>query len=97
MLRLILKLLAAPFALALTIAAALFSILLSVSERIFGIASSLSFLAAVLLLVTGRTAGGIAFMAVSFAISPFGIPALAGLLVKGLGAAGGALRSFIFS
>ena len=95
--RLILKLLAAPFALALTLASALFSFVLSVSGMILGLVSSLAFLASVLLLVTGQTTGGIAFMGAAFLISPFGLPALAGWLVKKLGGAGGALRSFIFS
>ena len=95
--RLILKLLAAPFALAFSIAAALFSVLLSVSDRIFGIASGLAFLASVLLLVVGQTAGGIAFLGVTFLVSPFGIPALAGLIGRGLDSAGGVLRAFIFS
>ena len=95
--RLILKLLAAPSALAFSIAAALFSFVLSVSDRIFGLLSGLVFLGAVILLAVGQTTGGIAFMAVAFAVSPFGFPALAGLLVKGLDGAGGALRSFIFS
>jgi hypothetical protein len=97
MMRLVLKLLAAPFALAFSIAAALFSFVLSVSDRIFSVVSGLVFFAAVLLLIVGQTTGGIAFMAVAFAVSPFGVPALAGLLVKGLDGAGGALRSFIFS
>jgi hypothetical protein len=95
--RLILKLFAAPFALAFTIAAAFFSFILSVSDVIFGIVSSLVFFASVIMLVTGQTTGGIAFLAVAFLISPFGLPALAGLIVKGLGSAGGALKNFIFS
>ena len=91
------KLLAAPFALAFSIAAALCSFLLAMSDKIFGVVSGLVFLAAVLLLVAGQTAGGIAFMAVAFAVSPFGLPALAGLIVKGLDGAGSVLRAFIFS
>ena len=95
--RLILKLLAAPFALALTIAAALFAFVLSVSGMIFGLVSGLAFLIAVVLLFTGQTAGGIAFMAVALLISPAGLPALAGWLAGKVTGAGGALRSFIFS
>jgi hypothetical protein len=95
--RLILKLLAAPFALALTIAAAFFSLVLSVSNIIFGIASTLVFLGAAVLLISGETAGGIAFLAAAFLVSPAGLPALAGWLAGKLGGAGGALRSFIFS
>ena len=97
MLRLFLKLLAAPFALAFSIAAVLCSFLLAMSDKIFGVVSGLVFLAAILLLVIGQTTGGIAYMGVAFLVSPFGIPALAGLIVKGLDGAGGVLRTFIFS
>jgi hypothetical protein len=95
--RLILKLIAAPVALAFSIAAALFSFILSVSDMIFGFVSGLAFLASLAMLATGQATGGIAFLIVSFLISPFGLPAAAGLLVKGLGGAGGKLRAFIFS
>ena len=97
MLRFILKLFAAPFALAFSIAAALFSFILSVSDMIFGIVSSLVFIGSVILFVTGQTTGGIVFLAAAFLISPFGLPALAGLLVKGLDGVGGALKSFIIN
>ena len=97
MMRLILKLFAVPFALAFTVAATLFSSMLALSDMVFGIVSGIVFLAAVLLLVTGQTMGGIAFIVLAFLISPAGLPALAGWFVKGLGCAGGTLRSFIFS
>jgi len=97
MTRLVLKLLAAPFALALTIASALFSFVLSVSDMVFGIVSGLLFLAAVIMFATGQTTGGIVFFVLAFLVSPVGLPALAGLLVKGLGGAGGRLRVFIRS
>ena len=97
MLRLILKLLAAPFALAFSIAAALFSFILSMSDKVFGIVSGLAFLAAVGLFITGQPTGGIAFLVVTFLVSPFGLPALAGWLVKGLDGVGGALRAFLIS
>ena len=95
--RLILKLLAAPFALVLTIAAALFSFVLSMSDKVFGIASGLAFLVSVGLFITGQPTGGIAFMVIAFLVSPFGLPAFVGWLVKRLDGAGGALRAFIFS
>ena len=97
MMRLFLKLFAAPFALVFSIAAVLCSFLLAMSDKIFSVVSGLVFLAAVLLLVVGQTTGGFAFMGVAFLVSPFGVPALAGLIVKGLDGAGGVLRAFIFS
>jgi len=94
--RFILKLFAAPFALALSILASLFSFVLSMSGVVFGIASGLVFIGSVLLLVKGETAGGMAWMAVAFLVSPLGLPALAGWLVKKLAGAGHTLKGFIF-
>jgi len=95
--KLILKLIAAPFALALTLTAAFCSFVLSMSDVVFGVASSIVFILSVALFITGQSAGGIAFIAIAFLVSPFGLPALGGLLVKILDGAGGALKAFIFS
>jgi len=95
--RFILKLIAAPIALALVIVTAFFSFITSVSNMIFGIASGLVFIAAVILFVMGLTTGGIAFLVIAILISPAGLPALAKWFVKGLAAARGALRTFLFS
>jgi hypothetical protein len=95
--RLILKLIALPFALVLTVVSAFFSFVLSVSEAFLGVVSVLVFIAAVVLFVTGKTPGGIAYMVVAFLISPMGLPALAGWFVGGIDSAGSALRAFIVS
>ena len=97
MLRLILKLFAAPFALALTIAATLFSFMLSMSDKKFCVVSGLAFLVSVGLFITGQPIGGVAFLVIAFLVSPAGFPAFAGWLVKGLDGVGGALRAFMLS
>ena len=97
MMRFILKLITAPVALALTVVCIGLKFVLSMSEVLFGIVSGVVFIAAVLLLVTGQTTGGIAWMAAAFLLSPLGLPALAGWLVKGLDSIGGALKTFIFA
>jgi hypothetical protein len=94
--RLILKLLAAPFALALTIVTALFSFVLSVSDIFLGVASGLVSVAAVVLLITGETAGGFAWMGVAFLVSPYGLPRLARWLVGMLDGLSVALKGLIF-
>jgi hypothetical protein len=94
--RLILKLLAAPFALALTIVTALFSFVLSVSNIFFGVASGLVSIAAVALLVTGETVGGLAWLGVAFLVSPYGLPGPARRLMGRLEGLSGALKGFIF-
>ena len=95
MLKFILKVIAVPFALTLTIVTAVCNFLLSVSAIFLGIASSLVFIGAVILFATGEPTGGVAFLAVAFFISPFGLPALAGWLVGLMSSAGGVLRGFI--
>jgi hypothetical protein len=95
--RLILKLLAAPVALALKILTAFLSFVLAASDVFFGVASFIVFVAAAVLLFTGYTAGGLAWLGVAFLVSPFGLPALAGWLVSRLEGVGDALRGFIFS
>jgi hypothetical protein len=93
--RLILKLFVAPIALVLTILSALLAFIHSMSRVIFSVASGLVFIGAVILLFTGEITGGIAFMAVAFLVSPYGLYALAGWLVDVLGSAGDALQGFI--
>ena len=93
--RLILKLFVAPAALILAILAALLAFIHSMSRVIFSVLSGLAFIGAVILLFTGETTGGIAFMAAAFLVSPYGLYALAGWLVDLLGSAGGALIGLI--
>jgi len=94
--RFIFKIIAAPFALAFTLVTALCNFLLSVSAIFFGVVSSLVFIGAVVLFITGEPTGGIAFLVVAFLISPFGLPALAGWVVGLMNNVSGALRGFIF-
>jgi len=95
--KLILKLLAVPFALALTIMAALFSFVLAMSDKVFGLLAGLTFLVSIGLFITGQPTGGIAFLVVTFLVSPFGLPALVGCIGKGLDGISGALRAFLVS
>ncbi len=62
-----------------------------------GAVSGIVFILSVALLVTGQTAGGIAWLAVAFLVSPFGLPAFAEWIVGLLDRARYMLRSFIFS
>lgn len=94
--RIILKIIAAPFVLALTITVAVLSFLLSLSV---GVLSALAFLlggAGVLMLaIQGDVFNGIALLVMGFAISPYGLPALAGWLLDRLDDLTCSLRSFI--
>ena len=93
--RLIFKIVAAPFALVITIVSLFLTFVLAASAVFFSIASGLIFLGAIILFITGEPLGGGAFLVVAFLVSPYGIPALAGKLVGLLDNAGGVLRGFI--
>jgi len=95
--RLILKLLAMPFALVFTVIAAFMKFILSASAIFFSIASGLVFIGAVILFISGEPVGGVAFLVVAFLVSPFGIHSLVGKLVDLIDRAGSALRGFITS
>jgi hypothetical protein len=94
--KLVLRILAAPVAGVLLLAAAFFSFALAVSGAILGIASVIVFILAVITFFVNTPAMGVAWMAVAFLISPFGLPRLAGWLVEKLTDINGALRDFIF-
>jgi len=93
--RIILKILAVPFALAFTVLAFFCTFVLAASEKIFGAASGLVLIGAVILFITGETLGGGLFLALAFAVSPYGLPALAMKLSEVIAGAGGSLRDFI--
>ena len=95
--RLILKMIALPFALVFTVVSAFLSFLLSASAIIFSIASTLTLIGSALLFYGGEPVGGVAFLVVAFLVSPFGLYALAGWLVGLLEGAGESLRGFIAS
>lgn len=91
-----LKLLAFPFVAALTLAVAVLSFLTSVADWICGVLSGLFALCALFVwLIQGDAAGGIQRLIVAFCVSPFVLPALAGLLVGMLNELNCSLRDFI--
>ena len=94
--RIILKIFAAPFVLALTLTVAVLSFLLSLSVGVLSIAAFLMGGAGVLLLaVQGDVFNGIALLVMGFALSPFGLPALAEWFLDRLDHLNYSLRSFI--
>lgn len=74
--RIIFKILAAPFVLVLTLLVAVLSFLLSLSAGLLSIlASVLGLLSVLMLFVEKDISTGIAGLLMAFAISPFGLPA----------------------
>ena len=95
--RIIFKILAAPFVLVLTLLVAVLSFLLSLSAGLLSIlASVLGLLSVLMLFVEKDISTGIAGLLMGVCqFAPFGLPALAGWLLAKLDELNGSLRGFI--
>ena len=82
--RTILKIIAAPFILALILAVAVLSFLSCVAGAVCVVACVGLSLLAILCLLAGQTTGCISMFVLAFLVSPFGLPALGGWLVERL-------------
>lgn len=91
----ILKILAAPFALALTVIGAAMSFLIYMISALCAPISFIGTLLSLVLFVSGHTDGGAVFLVIAFLISPYGIPAVAERLVDKLHSFNYSLRMFI--
>ena len=91
----VLKILAAPFVVALTLLVAIVSFLYCVASALCHIGCVVLTLLALVLFIGGQTVGGIVFLVLAFLVSPFGVPAIAEWLVDKLHSAKFALREFI--
>lgn len=92
----ILKILAAPFVLALTLIVAVLSFIVSIASGVLGL---LSFICAVCGLfactIGNDPASGVRVLIAAFAVSPFGLPAVAGWIVCKLDDLNYSLKTFI--
>jgi hypothetical protein len=93
--RVVLKILAAPVLGLLTLAVAVCSFVLMIAGIAFWILTVLAAIGGIVLLVTNHIAGGIAFLVISFLVSPYGLPALFAWLVGKLDALRYLLKEFI--
>ena len=93
---LVLRILSAPVAGALTLASAFCSFVLAVSTAILSFVSVIVFILALLTIFTLDPAAGIAWLVIAFLISPFGLPRFAGWLVERLDGLNSMLKDFIF-
>jgi len=95
--RIILKIIAAPFIVLLTISWAIMVFLFCWAEVILKFLSGIAGLIAIIMLIAGQTQGGIVFGVIAFLASPIGIPAVAKWLIDKLGDWNDALKCFITS
>ena len=77
----VLKILAAPFVVALTLLVAIVSFLYCVASALCHIGCVVLTLLALVLFVGGQTLGGVVFLVLAFLVSSFGIPAIADWLM----------------
>ena len=94
--RLILKLIAAPFIVLLTILVAVLLFLFSVSSFLLTAASVIMALLGVGLFIS-YPVGGVIYLGIAFLLSPFGLQAVAGAVITGLNSLNLSLRQFIAS
>lgn len=96
--RLILKLIAAPFIVLLTVLVAVLLFLFSVSSFLLTAASIIMALLGVgLLFFISYPMGGVVYLGIAFLLSPFGLQAVAGAVITGLNSLNLSLRQFITS
>lgn len=95
--RLILKLIAAPFIVLLTILVTVLLFLFSVSSFLLTTASIIMALLGVGLFFISYPVGGIIYLGIAFLLSPFGLQAVAGAVITGLNSLNLSLRQFITS
>lgn len=91
----VLKILAAPFVVALTLLVAIVSFLYCVASVLCHIGCVVLTLLALVLFIGGQTLGGVVFLVLAFLVSPFGIPAIADRLMDRLYSLKYSLQDFI--
>ena len=94
--KLILKLLALPFSLAISILTTLSAMFLSCAASIFALAGTLLMVIALAVLLSGSPHNAAIVGVIAFLVSPFGIPMLAVRLLGCLQDLNLSLRGFIF-
>ncbi len=95
MLRMVLKVLAAPIAGLLALVVAVCSFLLAAAGFVCWFLAVAAGIGGVVLLFIGHTLGGTAFLVIAFLVSPYGLPALAAKLADWLNALRFSLKTFI--
>ncbi|HIY39394.1 MAG TPA: hypothetical protein H9835_09650 [Candidatus Agathobaculum merdigallinarum] len=91
----VLKILAAPFVVALTLIVAIVSFLYYVASALCHVGCMILTLLALVLFIEGQVLGGVVFLVLAFLVSPFGIPAIADRLVARLRSLNYTLQDFI--
>lgn len=95
--RLVLKLIAAPFVVLLTVLVAVLLFLFSLSSFLLTAASVIMALLGVGLFFIGYPVGGVIYLVIAFLLSPYGLQVVTGVVITGLDSLNLSLRRFITS
>ena len=95
--RIVFKILAAPFVVVLTLLGAVLTFLFGWAKTLLTIVSGVAMLLAIIVFVTGKATNGIALTVIAFLLSPVGIPAIAEWLINRVGDLNLYLKNFITS
>lgn len=95
--RIIFKILAAPFVLVLTVIVAVVFFLVDASEWLLNLASGFMAVIGAVYLFTGVTFQGCMVLLFAFLLSPFGLPSVTLWIAERLGDLNDCLRAFIMS
>ena len=93
--RIILKILAAPFVVVLTVLWTFLVFVFCWGEMLLNIVSGIVGLLAVVLFFMGQTTGGIVFMVIAFLVSPVGLPVIVKWVLDKIFDFNEALKDFI--
>ncbi len=95
--RLVLKLIAAPFVVLLTVLVAVLLFLFSLSSFLLTAASVIMTFLGVGLFFISYPVGGVIYLVIAFLLSPYGLQSAAGAVITGLDSLNLSLRQFITS
>ena len=95
--RLLFKLIAAPFVVLLTVLVAVLLFLFSLSSFLLTVASVIMALLGVGLFFISYPVGGVIYLGIAFLLSPYGLQAVTGVVITGLDNLNLSLRQFITS
>ena len=95
--RILFKIVAVPFVVALTIIVPVLTFLFCYAATFLAVVSGIGVLISVVFFITKETLGGCVFLTISFLISPLGIPAIAEWLIDRLDGLNCSLKNYITS
>ena len=95
--RILFKIIAAPFVVALTLLWAVMAFVFGIAGELLKFVCGIGVLLAIIFFIAGYTPSGIFCLICSFLISPYGLPLVADLLIELVAGLNDALKNFIMA